>query len=140
MAEKVLDVARKGMGAYARGDYDTFLSLLADDVAYALYLDPADLPFAGETHGKGPFMERVAEMHAAYEYVLFRPFKFRGRGSTVHNQVEFIYRHKASGHVLDGRFRCVVTVRDGLISRIEEYHDAARVKAFLRLTGGGSGA
>ena len=46
-----------------------------------------------------------------------------------------MYRHRASGEVLSGRFRMVMQVKDGLIDRADEYHDRAKVEAFLRLVG-----
>lgn len=135
-ADEVVDVARRGVTAYAAGDYATLGTLLSDDIVYVLYLDQADYPFAGETQGRDVLMERFRLIHGLFEYVLFRPFTFRARKDTAHTQVEFIYRHRATGEVLDGRFRLVLTVRDGLVCRIEEYHDAARVEAFARLIGG----
>ncbi len=51
-----------------------------------------------------------------------------------------MYRHRASGEVLDGRFRHVMRVKDGLIVRTDEYHDRAKVETFMRLVGGPQGA
>jgi ketosteroid isomerase-like protein len=44
-----------------------------------------------------------------------------------------MYRHRRSGEVLSGRFRMIMRVEDGLIVRTDEYHDRAKVEAFLRL-------
>jgi ketosteroid isomerase-like protein len=35
--------------------------------------------------------------------------------------------------VLNGRFRMVMQVKDGFIVRTDEYHDRAKVEAFMRL-------
>ena len=46
-----------------------------------------------------------------------------------------MYRHRASGEVLSGRFRMLIRVEDGLVVRADEYHDRAKVEAFMRLFG-----
>jgi hypothetical protein len=55
--------------------------------------------------------------------------------SIVRYQVEFMYRHRLSNEMLTGRCRFVMTVVDGLIVRADEYHDRAKVEAFMRLFG-----
>lgn len=136
MTDPVAEIALAAMKTYASGDLDAFMEMLTDDVAYALYLDEAELPFAGETVGKVLLRQRIAQMHDAFDYILFRPFPLHVTGRAAHNQVEFMYRHKATSEVLSGRFRFVLTVTEQRVSRIEEYHDAERVKAFVRLVGG----
>ncbi|MEQ1611941.1 MAG: nuclear transport factor 2 family protein [Hyphomicrobiaceae bacterium] len=136
MTDNIATVALAAMNAYAASDLDGLMALLTDDIQYALYLDEAELPFAGETRGKDLLLQRIGQMHGAFEYVLFRPFKVRVVDNAAHNQVEFMYRHKATNELLTGRFRFVLIVKGGLVARIEEYHDAERIKAFARLVGG----
>jgi ketosteroid isomerase-like protein len=135
MEDRVWLIAKTAMSTYAAGDLDAFMGMLTDDIAYALYLDEAVITFAGETRGKAPFRERLAQMHQAFEYLLYRPIGVFTAGHTVRGQVEFMYRHRATHETLSGRFRLVVTVDGELVSRIEEYHDAERVRAFMRLVG-----
>jgi ketosteroid isomerase-like protein len=136
MEDRVDAVVNTALLVYAAGDLDAFMEMLTDDITYVLYVDQDVLPFAGETKGKADFRERIAQMHQSFEYVLYRPLGVRAVGDVVHSQVEFMYRHRASQEMLSGRFRLVVTVRGDLVSRVEEYHDAERVKAFIRLVGG----
>ena len=51
---------------------------------------------------------------------------------------EFMYRHRLSGETLSERLRMVMQVREGFLIRADEYHDRARVEAFMRLFGGGT--
>lgn len=44
-----------------------------------------------------------------------------------------MYRHRASGEILSGHFRLVLKFREGMIVRGDEYHDRARIEAFMRL-------
>ena len=61
------------------------------------------------------------------------PFNIHDEGDRVRLQVEFMYRHRASGEPLSGIFRLVLQFRDGEIIRGDEYHDRARIEAFMRL-------
>lgn len=120
---------------YAVGDIEGFLSYLAEDVVYRLHLDQSVLPFAGEVTSKDALRERLLAMRAQFEYLLWSPGPIRvslnGQTKTF---VDFSYKHKRSGKVLDGSYRLILTVDSKrLIRRIEEYHDAARVHAFVRL-------
>ena len=128
-----LATARAALNAYASGDFEGFLKLLADRIEYTLYLDESIVPFAGTAEGKFDFVRRLADMHRYFEYILFRPTEPRAHGDGFHAGVEFIYRHRATGEILDGRFRLVIQIADGLVVRIREFHDAERTQAFFRL-------
>jgi ketosteroid isomerase-like protein len=136
MLEQVSKIALAGLDAYASGDVEGMMAVLAEDVEYVLFLDESVVPFAGATRGKDQMRARIGQMHQDFDYVLFRPFGGTVVGNRMHNQVEFIYRHRASGETLSGRFRIVITVGGGFVTHIEEYHDAERIKAFMRLVGG----
>lgn len=128
-----LRTARDALAAYATGNFDGFLKLLADRVEYNLYLDESIVPFAGTAEGKFDFVTRLADMHRYFEYILFRPTEPRAHEDGFHASVEFVYRHRATGEILDGRFRLVIQVANGLVYRIREFHDAERIQAFFHL-------
>lgn len=117
-------------------DIDGALACFADDAVYVLHIADTALSFGGEKSGKDAIRSAFDRMRSDFDFILYRPFPLSGDGEAVRGQVEFIYRHKHSGEHLSGRFRLVWTVRDGLIVRCEEYHDAARIEAFMRLFGG----
>jgi ketosteroid isomerase-like protein len=133
-----LTTVRAALKAYATGDFDGFLKLLADRVEYTLYLDESVVPFAGTAEGKFDFVTRLADMHRKFEYILFRPTAPREQEDGFHAGVEFIYRHRATGEHLEGRFRLIIEVANGLVHRIREIHDAERIKAFFRVVESGN--
>ena len=53
MAHPNAELVGRGYEAFARGDVDTVMELLADDIAWRV---PGRSPFAGEYHGKDGFM------------------------------------------------------------------------------------
>jgi hypothetical protein len=70
-----------------------------------------------------------------FEYLVWRPIKISERDANVRVQLEFLYRHIPSGELLGGNCRFLIKVDGGLITRVEEFHDRAKVEAFLRLVG-----
>ncbi len=130
------DVVRAFTRFWTAGDIDSALLLVAEHSVYALHISGDLLPFAGETIGRDNIAVALHRMRADYEYVLYRPLDLVVNGDTVRYQVEFMYRHLASGELLSGRFRMIMRVENGLLVRTDEYHDRAKVEAFLRLYGG----
>ena len=128
-----IDVVRVFSSIWAAGDIDGVLPFIAEDSVYALYISGDLLPFAGETVGRENIKVALHRMRADYEYLLYRPLDLMAKGDEVRYQVEFMYRHRRSGEILSGRFRMIMRVEDGLIVRTDEYHDRAKVEAFLRL-------
>lgn len=128
-----LEVVSRFNTAWAAGDLDTAISYIADDAVYELHISKDLLPFGGVTEGRANIEAVLRRMRADYEYILFRPLTLAEQDETVHFQVEFMYRHRASGEILSGRFRLVMLIQNGQIVRADEYHDRGRVEAFLRL-------
>jgi ketosteroid isomerase-like protein len=128
-----VDVVRQFNTFWVAADTDSAVLLVAEHSVYALYISGDLLPFAGETVGRDNIAVAMRRMRADFEYLLYRPLGLTAKGDEVRYQVEFMYRHRRSGEVLSGRFRMIMRIEDGLIVRTDEYHDRAKVEAFLRL-------
>ncbi|KAB2941190.1 MAG: nuclear transport factor 2 family protein [Hyphomicrobium sp.] len=128
-----IEVVRQFNEAWAAGDIDGGMRLVADHAVYALYISGDLLPIGGETVGRVNIEAGLRQVRSDFEYLLFRPLDLKVKGDEVRYQVEFMYRHRRSGEVLNGRFRLIMRVENGLIVRADEYHDRAKVEAFLRL-------
>lgn len=111
------------------------MAYVADDAVYELHISGEALPHGGMTAGRAPIEAVLRQIRFDWDYLLYRPLALVEDGEVVRFQVEFMYRHRASGEVLGGRFRMVMHIKDGLIDRADEYHDRAKVEAFLRLVG-----
>jgi ketosteroid isomerase-like protein len=121
--------------AFSDNDLDGAMTYFAADAVYVLHFGETVHAFGGEKRGKAAIRETLQKFRDHFDLILYRPFPMIAEGGVVRGQVEFISRHRVSGEDLSGRFRLVWTVADGLIVRCEEYHDAARVTAFMRLFG-----
>lgn len=106
----------------------------ADDIVYALYISDQALPFGGETHGLEACRNVLYTILADFDYLKYEPVVLSVEDDVVRVQVSFIYHHRRTGGNLVGTKRMVFKLRDGLIVRIDEYHDAGLVEAFMRLT------
>lgn len=129
-------VVEEFLHAWIDGDTDTAVALLAPDATYALYVSEDLLPFAGVSTGRESIRARLMEMRESWDYEMFEPGPARVDPldeTVVRCSVSFAYRYRATGDRLSGRFRTVWRIRDDLILSCEEYHDRARVEAFLRL-------
>jgi ketosteroid isomerase-like protein len=135
MSTSAREVVEAFNRAWIRGDVDAALATVADDCVYALYISNEVLPHGGETVGKEKIAAVLRQVRVDFTYILYRPHNFVVDGDVCRYSVEFMYRHNASGQTLSGTFRILMRVRDGLIVRADEYHDRARVEAFLRLFG-----
>jgi ketosteroid isomerase-like protein len=127
------EVVEQFSAAWSSGDIDRAMAFVADECVYALYIADELLPVAGETRGKPGIEAGLRQVRRDFEYLLYRPLEMREKGDEVRYQVEFMYRHVRSGETLSGRFRMIMRIEDGKIVRADEYHDRAKVEAFLRL-------
>lgn len=132
-AKAPIDVVRRFNSAWVAGEIDRAIAYVADDAVYALHLSDDLVPTGGETIGRANIEAALRKVRQQFDYLLYRPLGMRADGDAVRFQVEFMYRHRRSGEILSGRFRMVMRVENGLIVRTEEYHDRAKVEAFLRL-------
>ncbi len=126
-------IVRDFQKAWEANDLDAAIALMADDAIYTLHISDAIVPYGGEHRGKANIRACFTALLETFEGLLDRSFPVIVDGNNVRGQVEFIYRHRVSYHILSGRYRLLWEIRDGLIVRCDEYHDTARVEAFMRL-------
>lgn len=127
-ARELLDAA---YNAWSRGDVASVLAQYADDMTFWSNVGgPSGEPTT--IVGKAAFAEFVEHLAATLEGAsAMDHFSFAdgiGRAN-----VEHYIRHKKTGLTMAGSYRQVTTFRDGKITRVEQYHDAARTAAFWRL-------
>ena len=119
--------------AWRAQDIDTTLATIADDVVYALHVSNDALPYGGETHGAEALRAVAYAILEEFDYLTYEPVVLGEDEGVVRVQVAFHYHHRRTGENLIGTKRLVFRVESGLIVRIDEYHDAGFVEAFMRL-------
>jgi ketosteroid isomerase-like protein len=130
---------RTFLGHWVACRFAECFALIGDDASYQLHISEEVLSFGGEMVGRAAIEAALNSMREQFDYLVFRPYGYSTKGDTVRVRVEHMYRHKASGEILVGNFRIVFKVADGKVMRGDEYHDRAKVEAFMRLFGGAGG-
>jgi len=126
-------VLEAGVRAYAIGDLPAAAAFFAENAVFAIYVDQDVLPFAGQVHGRASILETFRTIASAFEVKRYELRSMSVRNEIVRCQVDFAFRHRASGETIDGVMRIVAEVQNGLITRYREYHDQERIRAFMRL-------
>lgn len=131
MSESNVAVVRQGYEAFGRGDIQTLLSLLAENVEWTSP-GPADLPTAGKRGGRQAVGEFFKVVNELFDFQRFEPKTFIADADRVVVLGESTVRVKATGKVLDDQWAHVFTLRAGQVVSFQEYIDTADTVAELR--------
>jgi ketosteroid isomerase-like protein len=118
----------------AAQDVDMACALLHDSIVYKIHAATNNLPFGGEQRGVDACRNVLFSILKDFDYLAYEPTILSARGLMVRTQVRFKYRHRRTGGILEGTRRLVFKVKGGRIVRIDGYHDAKLVAAFMKLT------
>lgn len=128
-----LRIVRSGYEAFGRGDLHALLELFDDNIDW-MSPGPPELPTAGRRRGRpqvAEFFERVDEL---FDIQQFEPHTFIAQGDHVVVLGRETSRIKPTGSLLSSDWAHVFTVRNGRITRFQEYIDTAALVADLRRT------
>jgi ketosteroid isomerase-like protein len=123
-------VFREAHLRWNEGDLEGFLSLLADDVVYTVNVEGID--YAANANGKEEVRVRLQVLLDTFVVNAFVIESLVHEADSSRSVVLGYYRHKKTGERLDIRVRFRGWVKDGLLTRVAEQHDAAYVEAFER--------
>lgn len=115
-------------------DVELATALFHDGIVYKLHVVSADMPFGGEWRGREACRHTMFSILEEFDYLRYEPTIVSVRGSVIRAQVRFTYQHRRTGGILEGTRRLVFRVKGDRIVRIDGYHDAQLVEAFMRLT------
>jgi len=118
--------------AWADGDLERFLSYFHEDIIHTVNVDGLAVPYASSGVGKEDVRQRMELLLNIFVVDAFVVENIVHNEETSRSNVLGYYKHKKTGERLDVKFRFVGWMNDGLITRLEEYHDAAYVEAFER--------
>jgi len=126
-------VVQDAYAAFAKGDIQTVLTFIAEDVVWTgVYGGRSHIPMAGERHGKAAVVEFLKQVGENIQFSRFEPKEFVATGDKV----------VALGHYtgttpvkkeFDSDFAMVFTLRDGKVTRFQEFCDSAALNAAYQL-------
>lgn len=118
--------------AWGAADFDGFMSLIDEDIIYLVNVDGLAVPYASSAVGKEDVRQRFQLLLDTFVVEAFIVESLVHEAEYSRSVVLGRYQHKKTGERLEIKIRFLGWVRDGLITRIEEYHDAAYIEAFAR--------
>jgi ketosteroid isomerase-like protein len=124
-------LVQRGYDAFGRGDIETLLSLLDENIEWASS-GPPDLPTSGRRRGRQQVAEFFQAVDGLTEIQRFEPHTFVSEGDRVVVLGNATERLKATGKVLESDWAHAFTIKNGKIVAFQEYIDTAATVAELR--------
>ena len=115
-------LAQEVYAAFSRGDIDSILGKLTDDVVWSEPENPFN-PAGGTRRGHEGFLEWVRIGHEAEEIEQLEPKRFLVDQSGVAIVGHLRCRARATGRIYESDFVHLLTIRDGKISAFQEFFD-----------------
>jgi ketosteroid isomerase-like protein len=124
--------------AFGRGDIAALLNLLTDDVVWhGVYGGSADVPQAGERHGRAAVAEFFKLVAQNTEFSRFEPREFIAAGDKVVTLGHYAGTVKTTGRAFDSDFAMVSALKNGRIATFQEFTNSAAVNAAFAPVGAG---
>lgn len=117
--------------AFGRGDVDTVLDGVTDDVDWATETSSTVAPWYGVRRGKDGVASFFNAFGSTMEVQEFNPWAFAGNEDEVHTVVHCRATSRATGKTIDHDLHHFFRFRDGKISFYRGTEDTAQTEAAL---------
>jgi ketosteroid isomerase-like protein len=121
-AERNLSIVRALYEAFGRRDMPAILALLDPEVEWSEPENPHN-PAAGTRRGHAGFLEWARIGNEAEEILALRPQRFLVDGQGIAVAGHMRCRARATGRFYESDFVHLVTLRDGKVTRFQEFFD-----------------
>ncbi|HEX8078421.1 MAG TPA: NTP transferase domain-containing protein [Chthoniobacterales bacterium] len=118
--------------AFGRGDIETIIGALAEDIEWSFPGPRQVIPFAGTHRGIQEVVQFFVTLSEALEFQKFEPQHFIADGDNVVVIGISRVRNKASERATDNEWVAVITARNGKIARYQLYEDTDALAAIFR--------
>lgn len=122
---------------WADGDLDSAFNFVHGACVYTLNVTDELMPIGGEHRGKAHIKSIMQPMREIFDYRVFRPTRISDadKDGNVRVHLEYVHQHRPSGEMISGTCRFVFKIEHGVIVKVDEFHDRAKLESFLRLYG-----
>jgi uncharacterized protein len=117
--------------AFGRGDMQTLLGALREDIEWAFPGPRNVIPFAGLHRGLQEVIQFFGTLSEALEFQKFEPQEFIAQGDKVVVIGTSRVRNKKTDRTADNEWVAVITVRESKIARYQVYEDTAALAAIF---------
>lgn len=121
------------IACWAAEDVEMTLAHLHEDIVYKVHTSVV-LPFGCEKRGHDALRDLMFTVLTDFDVLQYSANYIRATNVGVRAGVAYIYRHRATGEVLEGTRRLLVQIDGDRIARIDGYYDDRMVESFMRLT------
>ncbi len=125
-------VFERAATAWSNYRLEKALSFMSEDVEHTLNVDGEIVPFAASVKGKAAMRKKLQMVLDTFEIGAYVTDHVAVQGCMLRANMRIVYIHRATGERLITRFRFVIRQRNGLMERIDEFHDAAYLESFMR--------
>jgi uncharacterized protein len=120
------ELVRKMYGAFGRGEIQTILEHLTDDIEWVME-GPLVIPFAGKRNGVAQVRDFFDALGSTQSNQKLTTEQSIAQGDTVVTVGRYSGKVKATGKTMDSAVAHVFTIRDGKVSRFLDFTDTAHV-------------
>ena len=124
-------VIQEAYAAYSRGDIPTVLNSLSDDVEW---IAPGVEPVAGTYRGKNGVAQFFQKVKETVEFSAFEPREYVAQGDRVIALGSYRGTGAATGKSYESDWVMSFTLRDGKVTKFQEFTDTAAIAAALTAT------
>ncbi len=125
------NLVQQAYGNFQRGDIPGVLGLLSEDVEWETP-ETEEMPFASMYRGVEEVGQFFSTLDEVQEVLQFEPTEFVAQNDKVVALGHYAWLVKATGKEFHSDFAHVFTVRDGKVTRFQEYTDTAAANAAFR--------
>jgi ketosteroid isomerase-like protein len=125
-----VEIVHELFDAWNDGDLDAVKARFAEDVRWQEVGGRLDRP---QSLDRETLAEGFGSLFETWQTYRLEPEEVRVAGDRVLAIVREVARGRASGLEVEGRWGYVITVRDGLIARVEAHRDPAQALAQVGL-------
>jgi ketosteroid isomerase-like protein len=134
-----ISLLKQAYAAYDKGDIQTLLGLLAQDIEWELP-EVEGIPFTGKRHGLAQVSDFFRVMAECQEAREFKPDRFLAQGDQVIVLGHATFTVKTTGAEYSDAWCHVFNVAGGKIASFKEYSDTHRAAQAYQAQGAGIGA
>ena len=114
--------------AFGRGDINTILENVTDDVTWGVDTAAAEVPTYGLRTGREGVADFFATLAQQVDFKSFEPKNFCGAGDEVIVTVDYDFRFRKNGKGMAVGALHRFKIRDGKVSSFRGYEDTAAVR------------
>ena len=127
-----VQVVQEIYAAFQRGDIETVLKPLADDIQWWVAGSQKSVPYAGSRAGREQVAQFFAKLGEMVEYERFEPYQYIAQGDQVVALGRARRRFKSTNNVIENEWAMVFTLRQGKVAAFRAYDDTEAVALALR--------